>query len=217
MSYEFPPYVHRFGRVRPLSSDRWDDWDPYAKIALPDPELKAKLTRTSNCAITAFSLGCAEWVVGALPPGDHLAESVEYLEAFWVYVFGFRDAVPTETEDNEWKGPIRGPVNLCLMTVLNTIILAEFGSPAQNGAFAASIAMHVLGNTTTFLTWRNVVVERLLLHCERDADNEDGGPIPRELLDPSRPYDPGEASSLVQSAIDNVDFRRNRWLRTLAI
>ncbi len=216
MTYELPTYVHRSERVLPLSNERWDDWDPYSKIALPDPELKAKLSRTSNCAITAFSLGCAEWVVAALPPGDHLSESAEYLEAFWVYIFGFRDAVPAETEDNDWKGPIRGPINLCLMTVLNTIILAEFGSPAQNGAFAARIAIHVLGNSAAFLAWQNLVVERLLLHCGRAAENEDGVPVPRELLDPSRPYDPGEASSLVRSAIDNVDFRRNRWLRALA-
>lgn len=215
MAYRLPDHVLRREGVQASPPYAWDDWDPYSKIALPDPALKAQLTGVSNLGITAFALGCAEWVVGALPDGEHVSETFNYLEAFWVYVFGFPEAVPPETEDDEWKGPVRGAINLSLMTVLNTIVLAEFGPPAQNGAFAARIAAHVLTDMKAFLNWQNEVVERLLQFCKRSSQNEEGDPLPRELLDTARQYDANQSRLLIQDAIDRTDFSKNPLLRSL--
>jgi hypothetical protein len=51
-----------------------------------------------------------------------------------------RKVLPPPTASEDWEGDIRGPVNLALMTVLNTIYLSEDGAPVQNGAFSAVIA-----------------------------------------------------------------------------
>lgn len=44
----------------------WDDWDPEVIFSHQSKKLSQRLDRISNCAVTAFALGCAEWTVYSL-------------------------------------------------------------------------------------------------------------------------------------------------------
>jgi hypothetical protein len=180
-----PSYVPVESIARPQIRHKWDDFDPYEPLAWPDENTKTRLATVSNHGITAFAIGCAEWVVYRLSPPSSDQTPFDYLEAFWVYVMGHPRALPPETEHEQWTGPIRGPMNLALMTVLNTVYLSEDGPAIQNGALAAQIALHVLEDHSAFLSWQGLVLSRLGEHAARDEENPDGPPLPREILDPS--------------------------------
>jgi len=193
----------------------WDDWDPYELLAEPDENTKNKLEMVSSRGITAFSLGCAEWTIYRL--SNHFNDPVphNYIEAFWVFLMGVDDALPPETENDDWEGNIRGPINMALMTTLNTIYLAGDGPPIQNGALSAQITYHVLGENSEFIEWQKEVLERFVKYCLRDEDNPHGDFVPREILDPSIALDELESkkSQFIQDFLNKVDYPDNPFLK----
>lgn len=162
----------------------WNDWDPYKALGWPAEPVKSALSVVSNRGITAFALGCAEWVIYRLSNFFDDELPFHYIAAFWMYVMGDEESIPMETDHEDWIGVIRGPINFSLMTTLNTIYLAEDGPPVQNGALAANVVKHVLAETGSFDRWEKEVLARLQLVCLRDSFDPDGQPIPREVLDP---------------------------------
>jgi hypothetical protein len=161
----------------------WDAWDPYAAIGDIDWRTEALLRAMSDRAKLAFSIACAEWVVGRLQPwlnGDVTAW--QFIEACWAFEMCIDIALPHESRESEWQGQIRAPVDLSLMTILNTAIGFEDDNAEVDAAFAEKLALHVLVDRRPFLHWRRLVLRRLRRSYPFDDVDRLGRPVPREAL-----------------------------------
>lgn len=208
-----PPYIPVQVISKPEIRHGWNDWDPFEPLGTPKKETKAILEQVSNTGITLFATGCAEWVVYRLSRFFDDDTPYEYLEAFWVFLMGRAEALPPETDHEDWLGPVRGPVNLSLMTILNTVYLSENGPPIQNGALAAEIALFVLTEKPLFLAWQQAVLKRLLIYCPRNPNDPNGPPVPREVLDPSVEINSQNAPMLIQATLNSADYQSNPFLK----
>lgn len=199
--------------AEPLSHS-WDDWDPYAILQPADERTVAQLTRVHNRGITAFAIGCAEWVVYRFNAHSDDTMPYQYLEAYWAYVMGIENVDIPVTEHEEWTGLMRGPMNLALMTVMNTVFLSEEGPPAEECGIAEQNALHVLPNKESFFTWRDAVLPRLQSLCPRDEVHPDGFPVAREVLDPNINLALDDLPSLTATFLATLDYDANPYIRS---
>lgn len=190
----------------------WSDWDPYEKIQPQDEGTMHALSKVSNRGITAFSIGCAEWVVYRFIKLSFDQTPYDFLESCWVLVMGNEDVQLEGLEESEWKGPVRGAIDLALLTIVNTWNKSEFDSTEADGAFAAQMALLVLSDKSLFLEWQEKVLQRLIKYFPRDRENPDGPPVPREILDPSVDLDAFQSESLIKDFLGRVDYQSNPFL-----
>jgi len=191
---------------------RWDDYDPYP--LLPDPclDTEDRLSKLSDRAIVAFAIGCAEWVVYRFSELSDDPRPLQFVEACWAAEMSEVYATPDESEDEEWEGPIRGPIDLALMTVLNTFYAFEDDNAEDDAAFAELVALHVLPDTTSFLAWRDAVLDRLRATFPRKKRKPLGDPVPREMLDPTLSFDDGQRVELVKAFLTRLPKTSNPFL-----
>jgi hypothetical protein len=209
MTLKPPPYVPVDRISHGAITYKWNDRDHAENVGLPDEQTKKRLRAVSNWGVTAFAIGCAEWVIYRFNRLFTDRLPYDYLEAFWVFVMGNQEALPGQTVNREWLGPIRGPMNMALMTVLNTVFLSEDASAAYTGAVAELIALLVLNDATPFLNWRDQVLDRLMRDFPRDEDSPDGPPVPREILDPSFAFSDDMRERLISAFLRDIDYKAN--------
>jgi hypothetical protein len=159
----------------------WDEYDPYSVLADRDRTTEGSLEKLTDRAQVAYALGCAEWVVFTLLPLIEDDRPLQLLEAFWAFQMSDYYALPDELIEEEWQGPIRGPIDLSLVTVRNTVILAEEGNSQIHAAFSELIPLYVLCDPAPFFTWRTHALE-ILQRFASNATTQRGDPIPRELI-----------------------------------
>ncbi|MEW5702959.1 MAG: hypothetical protein AB1792_12120 [Candidatus Zixiibacteriota bacterium] len=191
----------------------WDDWDPYPLVGTQREETMDRLARLSDRAIIAFAIGCAEWVVFRLGNLSTDPTPLDFLEAAWAFEMDKEIESLPESEDKDWQGPIRGPLDLSLMTILNTYYTTEEGTAEIEGAFAELVALHVQHDTSYFEAWRKRALQRLSDHYPRKKSDTWGPPVPREVLDPAVKISPELAQEYVQRFLDGLDFEKNPFLK----
>lgn len=190
----------------------WSDLDPEELVGEPDEDTLALLSKVSNRGVTAFAIGCAEWVVYRLSNYFSDRTAYDFLESCWVLVMGNEDVQLEELEESEWKGPIRGAIDLVLLAITDAWNVSEDGSAEPEGAFAAKIALHILENPSQFMEWQEKVLQRLVKYCPWEERNPDGPPVPREILDPSIDLDFVQSDQLIEDFLSKVDFKSNPFL-----
>lgn len=213
MPLSTPHYIPVKQLVQEKIQHEWSDWDPYEKIAEPDKNTLEALSKISNRALTAFSIGCAEWVTYRFSMVSTDKTPLDFLESCWVLVMGNDDIQLEGLEESEWKGPIRGAIDLSLLTIVNAWNKAEFGSTEADGAFAAQLALLVIPPKALFLEWQEKVLQRLVSYYPRNADDPDGPPVAREILDPEVNFDVLQADLLINTFLHGVDFSSNPFLQ----
>ena len=209
MSLEIPKYVPIDAISQHDVQHEWDDYDPVESPGWPDEATKRRLKKITTYGLVAFAIGCAEWVVYRFSRLSSDKSAYDYLEAFWMFEMGIADAFPEETVDEEWRGPIRGPMDLAFRTIMNTFLLSEKTPAVSHGAFAAQIALHVLEDKRPFLEWQGKVLSRLEKYCVRTDEDPDGQPVPRELLDPDFDLESILHEELIRDFISRTDFKSN--------
>jgi hypothetical protein len=212
MSIKMPTYIPVYNIALQKIQHEWDEWDPYEPLGFPDEQVKKKLEQVSNRGITAFAIGCAEWVIYRFHNISSDKTPYDFLEASWVFVMGNDDALPPESDEEEWQGPIRGAIDLSLMTILNTVYFSEEGPPVQNAGLAAQIALHVLVEHLAFLNWQNIALERLMKYCPRDENNPVGFQVPREIFNSSVDLNPEISTLYIKEFLAEVDYKSNLFL-----
>ena len=191
----------------------WSDWNPYDSIGECDPMDEHALKLLTGRAALAYAIACAEWVVFRLAPFMDDQRPFLFLEAAWAFEMSDRYAAPPESTEAEWKGPVRGAVDLALMTVLNAIYSLREDAVQVDAAFVQRLAMHVLPQQEQFLRWRSPVLARLEGHFPRQSTR---GPqyVPREVMDPATLIqDEVQLRLYVESYLRAIDTTRNVMLR----
>ena len=162
----------------------WDDWDPYVLLGTQDPDTQANLARLTDRAQIAFAIACAEWVVYRFQNLCDDRRPYDFIEAAWASEMSSDYSVPPQFAEDEWRGPIRAPIDLSLVTIINTFYSTEDGAGDVDATFAERIPLHVLNDQTRFLRWRNSVLVRLQELFPRESGDANGAPVPREAMDP---------------------------------
>lgn len=204
----------------------WDDWDVHQYFRPGDESLADRMLKVSHRGRTALAIAIGEWIVHRFHrvSGDRHALCSDYIEALWAWIIDWRYAIPFRPDDSEWQGPVLGALEL-VMVIAND----GFESTEEQGdtelcpAWMSQLACHVLPTTREFLEWREQVVQRLEQHYPWEYDEDDlflegefrGEPVPRELFDVSRPFDPADADGYLKVFLGRLAAGGNPFVRTL--
>jgi len=191
----------------------WNDWDPYEFVGEINEDLVDQLSKLSYRAVVTFAIGCTEWVIWRFR--DKLKDETpyKYIEACWLYNITDKYETPPELEDEEWKGEVRGAVNLALSTVLNSIYSIEDECPEAEAAYADKVALYVFGEDELYIRWRDKVLSRLSEFYPRDTKNPLGKPIAREILNPDEKYLYEFSDDLISKFISTIDIKNNQFIQ----
>lgn len=192
----------------------WSDWDPYEAVGNPSPQRVQELGALSDWALVAYALACAEWVVFRFSTLLKDDRPLQFLEAAWAYEMTDEYEPPRESEESEWKGPVRGSVDLALMTTLNAIYSTKDGKPEVDAALAEQIAAHVVNDKQAFARWRDAVYQRLFKLFPR-RDNAERQFVSRAVFDLSTP-DGADAAGYIEKFREQLDTTENPMLRVRA-
>jgi hypothetical protein len=203
----------------------WDDWNVHPYFRPGDPELAARMLKVSHRGRAALSIAIGEWIVHRLRQvsgdRDHLCR--DYIEALWAWVIDWRYAIPFRPDDSEWKGPVLGALELVLVIANDAFEEMEAqGDSEACPAWMSQLARHVLPSITAYEGWLEQVVERLEQHYPWEYDEDDlfaegefrGAPVPRELFDVTRVFDPAKADELLAAFLEQVSLGGNPLIRT---
>lgn len=192
----------------------WNDWDVQPYFQPGDAQLRERALGLSHRARIALTIAIAEWIVHRF---DRVSEDRlchDYLEALWAWNIDWRHAIRFRPIDREWQGPIRGPLELVIIIANDAFESCEEQASSEAApAWMSQLAVHVLPDAAPFLAWRERVVERLERHHPWEYDEHDyflehdfrGAPVPRELFDLERDYDPEQAELLLAQFVARLD------------
>lgn len=204
----------------------WDEWsveDTYTPVEQGTVERLEKLCKRANCA---FTIAIAEWILARFAGLDDDPEPAQFIEAAWAANVDLRYAQEMVIDDDEWSGPVRGPISMGLTFVIDALFAEEAGAQsAMNPAWAACFARHILPDSSAFDVWFEAVLGRLETCYPALADEDQdwfdvagnwGSPPPPEAFDPAFPFDPATAGRLVDACLQRLDPAANPFLRTPA-
>lgn len=220
MVLAFPPYITKSQVATSQIRYEWDEWNVNDYFLEVDGDQFDRLDRLSDAANLALAIGCGEWICYRLSPLTNDLDPQHYLEAAWAAIVhpGYCDYI--ETNDDHWRGPIRGPLNMTL-SILNDGIHCRETDPheATRSCWMYNLAEHVLPQVDEFDNWFDNCVERfekLYPKIEDDDIWEEGPPfgvpVPREALDLSVPFDPNNGPALIDRFLKSLNFNQNPFL-----
>jgi hypothetical protein len=211
--------VHR----RPLRFT-WDEWNvesTYVAVRPDEVARMANLSKRANCALT---IGIGEWILARFDGMDRDPEPAQFLEAAWAINIDRCYGYEIDIIDDEWRGPVRGPISMALTFVFDALFAEEAGpNSSMNPAWAATFARHVLPDATAFDAWLAFCLTR----CEAfypaipedegdwfEPEQDAGPPVPPEALDPDRSFDAGLMVPLTDQFLSALDPSTNPFLAT---
>jgi hypothetical protein len=202
---------------------QWDEWDVHQYFDFPEEVLEKRLAQVSGRGSIALTLAVGEWICQRYTRVSVDPAPMQYLEACWAEQMQSDLASYMETDDDEWRGIVRGPLSI-VMTIANDALfcLDEDEETPTRAAWMTNLARHVLPSCEAFDQWLEVIMERLLMHHSSGAESlEDdtlglGRPVARELFDSTRIFVPSEEPALIQRFLASVD-PQNPYLAANAI
>ena len=188
----------------------WSDWDPYAAVGSPPVDRVEELGLCSDRALVAYTIALAEWVVHRFKNMLDDTIPIHFLQAAWVSEIDPHVNPPPESDEANWKGPMRGSIDLALMTVLNAMASMDGGKPEVDAALAEQIAGHIWNWSPSFVAWRDVVVPRLQRVFPRQRD--DRRPVAPAMFTTAG-YDPRDTEAQISAFLASVNFEENFFLK----
>lgn len=188
----------------------WSDWDPYAAVGDPAADRIETLGGLSDRALVAYSVACAEWVVYRFSRLSSDQAPYLFLEALWVSGIDSRYRPPAESDESQWKGPIRGSIDLALMTTLNAISSTDGGKPEVDAALAEQIALHVCADKEPMRAWSARVLDRLARHFSRTGDVGRTLGLPPQVF--GEDFNLADIDAYMESYLAAVDLSANPFI-----
>jgi hypothetical protein len=219
-----PPHIARSGIAAHPLSYAWDEWAIKSYYWDVSQSLFDRLNALSDDASMSLALAVGEWVVHRFDAFSKDAEPLQFLEAAWAGTVHPYHCVYTETVDDEWRGPVRGPLAITI-TIANDGLFCRDADPevATRACWMHRLATHVLADPAPFDVWFEACVQRLERFYPRIAAAEPESffglnlashqPVPREAFDLSQNFDPARAPQLVDNFLRSLDPSANPSLR----
>jgi hypothetical protein len=185
------------------------------------PKISGGIYACTNQAYLAFSAALVEWIVWRLEGHGDIRQMLDFVESLWAAVIDPRYAKQFE--------PPRGDDAFAMIcneawrsANAQRFKLAEDDADFSLCVELCMLALHVIPATKKALLnmWVKDALGRLSkLYAvpEVDEDNRErcnGAPIPRQVMDTTRPFDPAETPRLLSEFLAGLDPTRNRYLRT---
>jgi hypothetical protein len=201
----------------------WDEWSIKSYYWDVSQVLFDRLNALSDDASMALTLAIGEWVVHRFDAVNSDPTALQFIEAAWAGTVHPYYCIYTETVDDEWRGPVRGPLAVT-MAIANDALFCRENDPevATRACWMHRLATHVLTDSQEFLKWFETVVQRMEAFHPRAAKERptffglslaSTTPVPRAAFDVSREYDAAQAAGMVDEFLRNLDPAANRFLR----
>jgi hypothetical protein len=223
-----PSYIRNAKIADDKLTYRWDEWDTAGyRETDEDDDLHSLLEPLTTRACIAFTVAIAEWLHFRFAKVNQDNTPLEFLEAAWAGNIHRAYCEYTEVDDDEWRGPIRGPLSFCITLPNDALFCLDEDPDAMNRVvWTYNLTRHVLPSSVAFDAWFDAALERLKKHHGKETDSgltsEDdlfgpavealGSPPPRELFDPSRRFDPTEAPALLDAFLKGLNPEQNPFL-----
>jgi hypothetical protein len=225
-----PHYIRSTNIASNVTRYTWDEWDVRSHFMFEEPAQLARLQRLTNKANTALAIGIGEWTCERFRPLDPDLRPAQFLEAAWAGSVRLAYCQFTYTIDDEWRGPVRGPLALTITIVNDALFgLSENPDVSVRVCWRYNLAAHVLPSSDAFNAWFDACVtriEREHAHAneplpELDAAQQlfaalpwQGQPVAREALDPAFDYRRGSAGALIERFLGALWPSENPFLRS---
>jgi hypothetical protein len=193
----------------------WDEWDVHQYFDFSDQALEQRLAEVSGRASIALSLAVGEWICHRYSLLSSDPAPMQYLEAAWAEQLLPEQCSPVETDDDEWRGLVRGPLSL-VITIANDglFCLDEDDDVPVRAVWMTNLARHLLPEPAAFEKWLAQVLDLLVQHHPKagsegeslpDDEFHLGRPVARELFDTTNPYQPADEARLIAQFLQSVD------------
>ena len=201
----------------------WDEWEVDKSYKPANLDLTSRMANLSHRANVAMCIAIAEWVVWRFEKLSDDPTPLLYLEAAWAGNVHNAYVRYIETADDDWRGIVRGPMNIALSIVIDLLWGCEDTTPGENVAWMSNLAELVLPDTHAYRQWREACIQRLEENFPRTDDDTDdlfldepnlGAWVPRELFDPNLPFEVSMTRSLIRRFIQGLDYRKNNFLNS---
>ncbi len=161
MKLLFDQYLVQAGKLAKLDF-AWDEWKIHDDYANAKTGFEQRLEEISDGGNIALGIALAEWIVAALREYDREKLVLHYIQSAWA-AFSLKHS-PTyfETDDDDWRGPFRGMLNMTLI-ILNDAIYCRDEDPdvADRTNQILFYALKLFSNSADFIDWLEVCVVRL--------------------------------------------------------
>jgi hypothetical protein len=203
----------------------WDEWDLLAYYDHDEHDVYERLSALSGRAELALTIASGEWVRHRFSLVDSDPAPLQMLEAAWAGVVSPEYIEMPEPEEEQWRGPARGPLYVLMLIVTDAFNhLEEDPDGASRAVWMHNLAKHVLPRADAYDAWFAEVVRRLEQHHPRNENEDDdlfsglppgmGAPVAREAFDPSLPYDPKADGARIDAFLRRLDWEANPYLRS---
>jgi hypothetical protein len=195
----------------------WDEWNVSEYYAFVEDEFDDRIATISGRGAIALTLAAGEWICQRFALLDNDPAPMQFLEATWAEQMQPGLGAYTETDDDQWRGVIRGPLSL-VITIANDALfcMEEDDDPGNRAAWMANLARHVLPSRDAFDKWLAAVLDLLAQHHPKkgskkeslpDDEFELGRPVARELFDTTKPYVRADEPALITRFLQSIDPR----------
>lgn len=217
MGLSEPHYIRAAQVLDPALRYEWDDWQLQAIFDKDENAFRERMGRLSYRAALAFTIATGEWIVHRYDAVSADPEPLLHMEAMWAGVVDSRYVRYWEPPDENWLGPIRGPLRLAIIFTLEAMVDGDAcGDVGLSADRAANVAVRVLPDSRPYLTWREQIVERLERLYPFDAADPMGDVVPREAMDPAVEFDASMTEELVDRFLRGLAPGANRFLASPA-
>lgn len=215
MSLLIPKYLSEACIQNNKLTYTWDDWKLEEIYNPIDEDLYERLEAISHRANMGFTIACGEWIVHRFNTVSDDPVPLQHLEAAWASMLNSRYARYWEPPDEEWMGPIRGPLSLAIIFSIEVFQQAdEEQHPALSSGRIAKLAEHILTDPNPFLDWRERIVKRLEEFYPLDEKDSFGDVVPREAFNPDFRFTPSMTEVLIQRFLSGITYSSNHFLQT---
>ena len=216
MALSIPRYIKEADIQNNILSYEWDDWNLEAAYSdIEGEDYFDRFEALSYRANIALTIASAEWVIYRYGVVSQDLVPYQYIEAAWAAVINNRYLSTWEPPDEDWMGPIRGPLSVAMLIIKEAVGSAEHEfSKGVPTSYISCLAKRVVPNVDAFLRWRNCVVERLEQYYLLDDEETWGEVVPREIFNLDSDFDVSASEQLIQRFLVGLDYHTNPFLQS---
>jgi hypothetical protein len=187
----------------------WDEWHIHEDYADAVTEFEERLELLSDAACLALTIALAEWIATGLRSYDEDRTIADFVQSAWA-AFSHRYS-PTyfETDDDDWRGPWRGMLNMTLI-VVNDAVFCRDEDPdvADRANQLLFYCQKLYSGLPDFTVWLRESLTRLeARYPYRDGD-EPMIDLPATPVVPRETFGPGTPIAVDPSRLVDVYLER---------